>query len=159
MEILLIAAMASNKVIGQNGQTPWHIPEELAFFKATTMGHPLIMGRKTFASLPGPLPGRLNIVLSRDPSFAPSGAAPASTLTEAFALCHGSAKVFVIGGTQVFNLALPLATGIILSVLDREVEGDALFPEFNCLEFQEISRSRHESAEAFTVIHYRRLIS
>lgn len=157
MEILLIAAMASNRVIGRNGQTPWHIPEELAFFKATTMGHPLIMGRKTFTSLPGPLPGRLNIVLSRDLAFAPAGAVRALTLGEALGLCHGCGTVFIIGGTQIFTLALPLATGIILSVLDRDVNGDAFFPEFSQSRFQEISRARHEgSTEAFTVIRYRR---
>lgn len=156
MDILLIAAMSTNRVIGRKGQTPWHIPEELGFFKATTMGHALIMGRKTFASLPAPLAGRENIVLSRDPSFAPSGATRAATFGEALELCRGCMTVFVIGGEQVFALAMPLAAGLILSVLDREVEGDTFFPEFSCAEFQEISRKRHTATEAFTVITYRR---
>lgn len=156
MDILLIAAMSTNRVIGRKGQTPWHIPEELGFFKATTMGHALIMGRKTFASLPAPLTGRENIVLSRDPSFAPSGATRAATFKEALELCGGGKLVFVIGGEQIFTLAMPLATGLIISVLDHEVDGDAFFPEFSCTEFQEISRKRHAGTEAFTVITYRR---
>ncbi len=160
MDILLIAAMSANRVIGRQGQTPWHIPEELGFFKATTMGHALIMGRKTFASLSAPLTGRENIVLSRDPSFAPSGATRAATFEEALQLCRGKKMVFVIGGEQIFALAMPLATGLILSVLDHEVDGDAFFPEFSCAEFQEISRKRQVGAEAsFTVITYRRTSS
>ena len=103
MDILLIAAMAANRVIGRNGETPWHIPEELRFFKETTMGHPLIMGRKTFTSLPGPLPGRMNIILSRDPSFAPPGTVTAASLKEGLDLCRGRTMVFVIGGAQVFG--------------------------------------------------------
>ena len=129
MNILLIAAMSTNRVIGRNGKTPWYIPEELAFFKTTTMGYPMIMGRRTFASLPGPLPGRMNIILSRNPAFAPPGTVTAASLKEGLDLCRGRAKVFIIGGSQLFSEAMPLATGIILSVLDREVAGDTCFPE------------------------------
>ena len=157
MDIVLIAAMSANRVIGRNGRMPWHIPKELAFFKTTTMGHPLIMGRTTFESLPFPLPGRRNIVLSRDPSFQPEGAEIASTLEKALELCNGADIVFVIGGAQIFSLAMPLATGILLSVLDRAVEGDTIFPEINPLEFGEISRIRHTGGEDFNVITYRRL--
>ena len=159
MDILLIAAMSANRVIGRNGQTPWHIPEELGFFKTTTMGHSLIMGRTTFASLPAALPGRQNIVLSRDPSFSPIGAERAETLGQALELCSRREPVFVIGGTQIFTLALPLAAGIILTVLDREVDGDTFFPEFSRTDFQEISRERHTGTEPFTVITYRRTTS
>lgn len=158
MDIILIAAMSANRVIGRKGQTPWHIPEELGFFKATTMGHPLIMGRTTFISLPGPLPGRENIVLSRDPSFAKAGVTRAATFDKALELCQGQETVFVIGGAQIFALALPQATGIILSVLDRMVDGDAFFPEFSSSQFQEVCQTRHcGGTEAFTVITYRRL--
>ncbi len=156
MDIILIAAMAANRVIGRRGQTPWHIPEELKFFKATTMGHPLIMGRTTFDSLPAALPGRENIILSRDPSFARSGVIRAATFEKALELCRGKKTVFVIGGGQIFTLALPFATGIILSVLDRKIDGDAFFPEFSSTLFQEICRTRHDGAEAFTVITYHR---
>ncbi len=158
MDIILIAAMSANRVIGRKGLTPWHIPEELAFFKATTMGHPLIMGRTTFTSLSGPLPGRENIVLSRDPSFAQAGVTRAATLENALELCQGKKTIFVIGGSQIFTLALPLATGIILSVLDRKVDGDTFFPEFSSSQFQDICRTRHcGGTEAFTVITYRRI--
>ena len=157
MDIVLIAAMSANRVIGKDGRTPWHIPEELAFFKTTTMGHPLIMGRTTFESLPFPLPGRRNIVLSRNPSFQPEGAEMVSTLEKALELCNGANIVFVIGGAQVFSVAMPVATGILLSVLDRTVDGDATFPEINPLEFREISKIRHTGTEDFNVITYQRL--
>jgi dihydrofolate reductase len=159
MDILLIAVMAANRVIGRDGEIPWHIPEELRFFKETTMGHPLIMGRRTFASLPGPLPGRENIILSRDPSFAPPGTVTAASLKEGLDLCRGRAKVFIIGGAKVFSEAMPLATGIILSVLDREVAGDTWFPEISPDLFRESGRERHNGTEPFTVIRYRRLFS
>lgn len=157
MDIVLIAAMSANRVIGKDGRTPWHIPEELAFFKTTTMGHPLIMGRTTFESLPFPLPGRRNIVLSRNPSFQPEGAEMVSTLEKALELCNSADLVFVIGGAQVFSVAMPVATGILLSVLDRTVDGDATFPEINPLEFREISKILHTGTEDFNVITYRRL--
>ncbi len=159
MDILLIAVMAANRVIGRDGETPWHIPEELLFFKETTMGHPLIMGRRTFASLPGPLPGRENIILSRDPAFAPPGTVTAASLKAGLDLCRGRTKVFIIGGAQVFSEAMPLATGIILSVLDREVAGDTCFPEISPDLFRETGRERHTGTEPFTVIRYRRLFS
>ena len=159
MDILLIAVMAANRVIGKNGATPWHIPEELGFFKATTMGHPIIMGRKTFDSLPdGPLPGRENIVLSRNPAFAPAGVVVVPTLERALEHCAGQSKVFIIGGAQVFKEALPLATGIILSILDQAVDGDTHFPAFDPRIFQETRRERHTGgSQPFTVITYRRV--
>lgn len=157
MDILLIAAMSANRVIGRNGKTPWHIPEELRFFKETTMGHPLIMGRTTFASLPGPLPGRENIVLSRNPAFMPSGVITAATLGEALDHCRGRATVFIIGGAQVFQEAMPIATGIILSVLDKKVQGDAYFPEIDSGRFRVIREDRHSGPSPFTVMTYRRL--
>lgn len=158
MDILLIAVMAANRVIGRDGEIPWHIPEELRFFKETTMGHPLIMGRRTFASLPGPLPGRMNIILSRNPAFAPPGTVTAASLKEGLDLCRGRAKVFIIGGSQLFSEAMPLATGIILSVLDRKVAGDTCFPEISPDLFRETARERHIGTEPFTVIRYHRLL-
>ena len=159
MDILLIAAMSMNRIIGKNGVTPWHIPEELGFFKITTMGNPIVMGRRTFNALPGPLPGRENIVLSRDPRFQHPGVTIARSLQEALEHCSGQPRVFIIGGAQVFRESLPLATGIILSVLDRKVAGDASFPEIDPLVFQETARQRHTGREPFTVITYRRISS
>lgn len=158
MDILLIAVMAANRIIGKDGATPWHIPEELGFFKATTMGHPIIMGRKTFDSLPhGALPGRENIVLSRNPAFAPPGVVVVPSLARALAHCAGQPRVFVIGGAQVFEEALPLATGIILSVLDRAVAGDTSFPPIDPRLFEETGRERHHGSQPFTVHTYRRV--
>ncbi|KAB2890882.1 MAG: dihydrofolate reductase [Desulfobulbaceae bacterium] len=159
MDILLIAAMSTNRIIGKNGVTPWHIPEELGFFKTTTMGNPIVMGRKTFNALPGPLPGRENIVLSRDPRFQHPGVTIARSLQEALEHCSGHPRVFIIGGAQVFRESLPLATGIILSVLDRKVAGDASFPEIDPHVFQETARQRHTGREPFTVITYHRISS
>ena len=158
MDIVLIAVMAANRTIGRNGATPWHIPDELGFFKATTMGHPIIMGRRTFDSLSnGALPGRENIVLSRNPDFAPPGVVVVPTLERALAHCAGYPRVFVIGGAQIFREALPLATGIVLSVLDQVVAGDTFFPAFDPQIFQEKARERHPGAQPFTVITYRRV--
>lgn len=157
MDIILIAVMATNRVIGRNNTTPWHIPEELSFFKATTMGYPVVMGRKTYESLSGPLPGRKNIVISRNPDYCPDGTENAGSLEQALDLCQGKQQVFILGGEQIFTLALPLATTIILSVLDREVDGDTYFPEFSAAEFEETGRERHDAGEPFTVIMYKRV--
>jgi len=153
MEIILIAAMAANRVIGRGGSLPWHNPDELHFFKETTHGHAVIMGSNTFRSLGRALPERRNIVISRDPAFAAPGGETVSSLTEALALCQG--KVFVIGGGRVFAEAMSLADGIIISILDDNYDGDSVFPEIP-LNFQEISRERHETAMPFTVLRYRR---
>ncbi|MBB5348145.1 dihydrofolate reductase [Desulfoprunum benzoelyticum] len=158
MDILLIAVMAANRTIGKNGAIPWHIPEELGFFKATTMGHPIIMGRRTFDSLSnGALPGRENIVLSRNPDFAPPGVVVVPTLERALAHCAGQPRVFIIGGAQIFRKALSLATGIILSVIDQVVDGDTFFPEFDPQIFQETTREQHLGSQPFTVITYHRV--
>jgi len=153
MEIILIAAMAANRVIGCGGGLPWHNPDELRFFKETTLGHAVIMGSNTFRSLGRALPGRRNIVISRDPFFAAAGGEIAPSLTSALARCEG--RVFVIGGGRVFVEAIPLADGIILSVLDDNYDGDCVFPEIPPA-FREISRQRHETALPFTVFRYRR---
>ena len=156
MEIILIAAMAANRVIGSQGVIPWHNPDELRFFKETTIGHTVIMGSNTFRSLNRILLGRRNIVISRDPAFVVSGGETARSLQAALALCAGmKERVFIIGGGLVFAEAITLADGIIVSVLDEAYEGDSFFPEIPA-SFQEISRVRHETALPFTVFRYRR---
>jgi dihydrofolate reductase len=158
MEIILIAAMARNRIIGRNNKLPWHIPEELRLFKATTMGYPMIMGRKTFNSFPAPLPGRRHIVLSRNRSFVPQGAECALSLEAALALCGQSEKVFIIGGRQVFATAMDIVTTIILTMIDMEIEGDVSFPEFSEKDFQETERVHYpKAATPFTVVTYHRL--
>ncbi|MEN8189199.1 MAG: dihydrofolate reductase [Thermodesulfobacteriota bacterium] len=156
MEITLICAMAANRVIGRNNRIPWHLPKELAFFKKVTMGHPIIMGRRTYESIGRPLPGRRNIVLSRGSSSF-SGCEKVSSLEEALDDCRYSDKVFLIGGAGVYELGLSYCDTIILTILDRTVEGDTFFPEFDHLPFEEFSRTRTEGEENYTTIVYRRI--
>ncbi len=157
MEIIIIAAMAKNRVIGKDGKMPWHIPEELRLFKKTTMGYPMIMGRKTFESFPAPLPGRRHIVLSRNKNYTPRGGEYAASMTEALRLCQEAEKVFLIGGADIFQQGLSVATSMILTLLEREVAGDVLFPPFSDEQFTEISRQHHpDGTEPFTVAVYQR---
>jgi len=156
MEIILIAAMAKNRVIGLTNKLPWHIPEELRLFKKTTIGHPMIMGRKTFESFPAPLPGRRHIVLSRNKDYSPRGAEYAESLPEALKMCGDAAKVFVIGGAQIFAQSLAFATDITLTKLERDVVGDVIFPDFE-EDFVEVSRVNYpDGSEPFTVVSYSR---
>ncbi len=157
MEIIIIAAMAKNRIIGLNNKLPWHIPEELKLFKKTTMGCPMIMGRKTFEGFPSPLPGRRHIVLSRNKDYRPEGGEYAPSMDEALHMCHGSDKVFIIGGAQIFEQGFDVATTVSLTLLHREVEGDVTFPEFSRDEFKEESRTPYpDGSEPFTVVTYRR---
>ena len=156
MEIILIAAMAQNRVIGRNNKIPWDIPGEQARFKKITMGHPLIMGRKTWLSLGRPLPGRQNIVLTTDRQFSPSGAEVAHSLADAFTSCAAAEKVFVIGGEQLFRLCLPQADTLILSILDRAVAGDTFFPEFTSPPFLLVESTRVQQQDSYTVTTYKR---
>ncbi len=127
--IVLIAAMAANRVIGRDNAIPWRLPGDLARFKQTTMGHPIIMGRRTFESIGRALPGRRNIVLTRRRGFTAPGCEVVHSLDEALAACRNEEKAFIIGGEQLYRDTLPLADEIILTVLDQEVEGDTFFPE------------------------------
>lgn len=156
--ISLIVAMGKNRVIGKEGKIPWHISDDLKRFKALTMGHPLIMGRKTYESLGRALPGRTNIVLSRNPEFAPTDAATVPSLKEALDLTRDSGEVFVIGGQSLYEQSLPSADKIYLTLVDIEVGGDpspsgegkgqvAFFPEFNGSEWKVITREKHEKDE------------
>jgi dihydrofolate reductase len=158
MKVVLIAVMATNRVIGRDNCIPWYIPEELRFFKKTTMGYPVIMGRKTFESLRGPLPGRQNIVISRNPDYKTEGTDNVTSIDQALAISKSDEKVFILGGSRIFERTLELADNIILSVLDRSVDGDTYFPEFSDDDFQEIARERHEdTSEPFTVYYYKRI--
>lgn len=157
MEIILIAAMAKNRIIGRDNKLPWHIPEELQLFKKTTMGHPMIMGRKTFDSFPAPLPGRRHIILSRNKNYQPQGGDFAPSIEDAIRLCGDCEKVFIIGGAEIFQHSLKFATQIILTLLDREVEGDVSFPEFSTDVFKEIDRIHYpDTSEPFTVVTYQK---
>jgi dihydrofolate reductase len=160
MEIIIIVAMGKNRVIGKDGKMPWHIPEELRLFKKTTMGYPMIMGRKTFESLPGLLPGRRHIVLSRNKNYKPKGGEYAPTLSDALQLCGEVEKVFLIGGAQIFEQGFSIATSILLTLLEREVEGDVTLPYFSKDNFVEVSRQHYpDGSEPFTVIRYQRPVT
>jgi dihydrofolate reductase len=157
MEIIIIAAMAQNRIIGRDNKLPWHIPEELRLFKKTTMGYPMIMGRKTFDSFPAPLPGRRHIILSRNPEYAPRGGESAPSLDAALSLCGQSDKVFIIGGAQIFSQAIGVATTIILTLIDQEIVGDVSFPLFSEKEFYEAESTHYPSGpNPFKVITYHR---
>jgi dihydrofolate reductase len=157
--IYLVAAVAANGIIGVNGRLPWHFPEELRHFKRLTMGHPLIMGRRTWESLGRPLPGRENIVVTRTPGYEAPGAAVASSLDAAIALCAGEPVAFVIGGTQLFEAALPLARGLVLTEIQRDYEGDTWFPAYDRSQWRETQREAHTAADGtrFDYVLYERI--
>ena len=155
MEVIVIAAMAMNRVIGHRQTIPWHIPAELRYFRTVTWGHPLIMGRRTFDSIGRPLPGRRNIVVSRNSSLVLPGCEMAASLEAALARCSGSDRVFVIGGEQLFRQAIPMADTIMLSTIARQVEGDTYFPLFG-EEFEQISLESFAEPEPYQIEIYRR---
>jgi dihydrofolate reductase len=156
--IYLIAAVASNGIIGANGQLPWSLPEDLKHFKRLTLGHPVIMGRRTWESLRGPLPGRDNIVVTASPGYQAPGAAVAGSLEGALALCAGEPVAFVIGGSRLFEESLPIADGLVLTEIDREYPGDVRFPEYDRSRWKESQRERHATAEGtkFDFVLYER---
>jgi dihydrofolate reductase len=145
--IYLVAAVASNAIIGANGRLPWQLPEDLKHFKRLTMGHPIIMGRRTWESLKGPLPGRENIVVTRNRGYAAPGAAVANSLEGALALCAGEPVAFVIGGSTLFEESLPIASGLVMTEIDKEFEGDTRFPDYDRSRWKESQREQHVSAD------------
>ncbi len=150
--------MAKNRVIGVNNRIPWHIPEELQFFKKTTMGHPIVMGRKTFESLKKPLPGRKNIIISRNKDYHADGAVTVNNTADALAACENAEKAFILGGSEIFKLTIEVVDTIILTILDRDAEGDTWFPGFPTDEFKETAKIRHDyGTEPFTVHYYSRI--
>lgn len=150
--VSLIWAMDRNRVIGKNNALPWRLPSDLTHFKQTTTGHPVIMGRNTYASLGRPLPERANIVLTRDKNFSATGCIVANTLPEALQLAasmtpEGKPEVFVIGGEALYKQALAFADRLYVTLVEAEVEGDARFPDFDWAGWREVSRTRHASDE------------
>ncbi len=154
----LIAAVARNRAIGKDNQLLWHLPEDMRHFRETTRGKPVVMGRKTWESLPEkfrPLPGRQNIVVSRDPAYKAHGADLAGSLEGALALAGGAEEVFVIGGEQLYRAALPFADRLYLTEVELEPEADAFFPELNPAVWQEVERrASGESMPACTFVVY-----
>jgi dihydrofolate reductase len=157
--IYLVAAIAANGIIGARGKLPWRLPGELAHFKKLTLGHPIIMGRRTWESLPGALPGRENIVVTTQPGYEAPGAAVAASLEAALALCVGEPVAFVIGGTQLFAEAMPIARGMVLTEIQRDYEGDARFPDYDRSQWRERQREAHAAPDGtrFDYVLYERI--
>lgn len=158
MQLHLILARAANGVIGKDNTIPWHLPEDMAHFKRLTMGCPVIMGRKTWDSLPRkfrPLPGRTSIVITRQDDWSENGAQRSSSLREALLFCEQSADVWVIGGAQIYAQAMPLANTAQITEIDLHVEGDAFAPRFGP-GWAETARERHVSASglAYAFVTY-----
>ena len=134
--ISIITAMAKNRVIGRDGQLPWHLPSDLQRFKRLTMGHPLLMGRRTFESIGQPLSGRWTIVLSRDPEYRVAGCKVVSNIESGIQLASPAEELFICGGVEIYRQALSLVERIYLTELDTDIEGDTYFPELPEGEFQ-----------------------
>jgi len=143
----LVVAVARNGVIGREGKLPWRLPDELAWFKRVTMGHPVIMGRRTHESIGKPLPGRLNIVVTRDPTFQAPGCTVVESIDSAWRAAGDAPEACVIGGTSLFEAALPEADTIHLTEVEADVEGDTYFPSFDRSAWREVEIARHSTDE------------
>jgi dihydrofolate reductase len=140
MSLSIIVAMAKNRTIGVNNTLPWRCPEDLKHFKALTMGHHMIMGRKTFDSIGKPLPGRTTVVVTRDKGLKIEGCLIAHSLQDAISLCAGDAEAFIVGGADIYSQSLQLADTLYVTEIQQDVEGDAHFPEFDRNLWQETAR-------------------
>ena len=141
--ICLIAAVAANRVIGRYNTLPWHLPADLKRFKALTMGYPVVMGRKTHESIGRPLPGRRNLVITRNRAYSAPGCELVHSLDEAIAACRGAQEIFVIGGAELYRESLPRAHRLEFTEIRAEFEGDATFPEFSLAQWRESAREIH----------------
>ena len=148
MKLHLIFARAANGVIGKDGTMPWHLPEDLAHFKRTTLGCPVIMGRKTWESLPArfrPLPGRTNVIVTRQRDWRADGTKVAHSLEDAISLCGDVADAWIIGGAEIYAQALPLAATAVVTEIEASYDGDAFAPQFGP-EWKESARESHVSS-------------
>lgn len=159
--IQLVVAYSKNRVIGRDNTLPWRLPSDLAHFKRVTLGHPIVMGRNTWLSLGRPLPGRPNLVISRNPAFKAEGATVYPSLEAALAACadSGAGKVCIIGGEQVFRHALDVADEIIATEIGADIEGDTFFPPLDPSAWQELERlpQPEENGLRFDFATYRRV--
>lgn len=157
--VSLIVAIAQDRVIGVNNTLPWHLPEDLKRFRALTMGHHIIMGRKTYDSLGRLLPGRTTVIVTRNQDYQVEGALVAHSLADAIALCKDDSEAFVIGGAELYKDALKLADKLYVTEINLEVAGDAFFPTFDETVWQESARENHTSEQglAFSYLLYERI--
>lgn len=161
MKLSAIVAMASNRVIGKNGDLPWRIPEDFKFFKEKTTGHIMVMGRKTFDSLPGLLPNRLHVVITRQKDFRPKGAHVFQDVKSALEFCETQTskwgdEVFIIGGGEIFRQTLDITDRIYLTEIEKAYDGDSTFPEFDHSVFKEVERHPRFEPERFDFVTYDR---
>lgn len=168
MLITLIAAVAKNGVIGVDGGLPWHLPDDLRRFKAVTRGHQVVMGRRTFESLPGPLPKRRNYVVTRQAGYAADGVEVVHSLESAIAAAEARATspdepLYILGGAGVYEAAMPIADRLDLTLVDAEVEGDTVFPDFDRSDWVEVESTEHPAdaahAYGFRVVVYERILA
>ncbi len=143
----MIVAHANNRVIGKNNDMPWHLPADLAYFKKTTLGKPIIMGRKTFQSIGRPLPGRKNIVISRDENFHAEGVEVVNSVDAALALVHDIEEVMVIGGGAIYQHCLAAAQRLYITHIDADIDGDTYFPEYDLNVWKRVASERRASDE------------
>ena len=154
MKLILIAALARNRVIGRDGKLPWHLPEDLKRFKQLTTGHTVVMGRKSFESIGKPLPDRRNVVLSSHPV---PGIETYTSISDLLKALSAESTVFIIGGGEVFRQMLPLADALYLTLLDHDVEGDTFFPEYEHLIGNTFRLVHQEPREGFSFVDYERI--
>jgi dihydrofolate reductase len=161
VKVSVVAAVARGGVIGRSGTIPWRLPEDMRRFREVTIGHPVVMGRRTWESLPErfrPLPGRRNVVVTRSSDWNANGAERAGSLDAALRLLAEEQQVFVIGGGELYASAVPLADELLLTEVDVDVEGDTFFPEVDLGAFEEVSREEHvsESGITFSFVRHER---
>lgn len=145
--ISIIVAMANNRIIGANNTMPWRCPEDLKYFKSLTMGHHMIMGRKTFDSIGKPLPGRVSVIVTRNRDLEIEGCVMAHSLDEAIRACKDDNEIFIVGGAELYALALPLVNKLYITEIQQDFDGDTYFPEFDKTKWRETAREeRHQDA-------------
>src|SRR5256885_106331 len=143
--ISLIVAMAENRIIGRDNALPWRLPNDLRYFRRVTMGHPIIMGRKNYASIGRPLPGRTNIVVTRDRHFEAPGCTVMHSIDDALAAAGNDPEVFIIGGAELYTQTLARAQRLYVTQIHAEVAGDVRFPDVRTTDWHEVARERHEA--------------
>jgi dihydrofolate reductase len=147
MHLSIIVAFDRNRLIGKNNLLPWHLPADLKHFRTLTMGHHMIMGRRTYESIGKPLPGRVSVVITRQKGLEIPGCIVVNDFDEAIESCGAQEEVFVIGGAEIFNCTMPLATRLYITRIDHAFEGDTWFPEINPSDWKEVSIESHTSDE------------
>jgi dihydrofolate reductase len=154
----VIVAMARNRVIGIRNTLPWRLPDDLRHFKSLTMGHHIVMGRKTYESIGKPLPGRTPVIVTRDQDYRVEGCLTATSIDAAIAACAGDAEIFFVGGAEMYAQVLPRADRLYLTEIQADYEGDAWFPAFDRNDWQETARDRRVSPDGlgYDFVTYRR---